>query len=245
LNHETKSLVNLLSNLAFSLAIPIYILNSKTLPFTPEVKLLVAVAFPLLYGAFEWWQTKKHNMLSLFGLINVIVTGSFGLLRLEGNWFSIKEAFFPLLIGVFVFISGLKNKPLFGKMMMSPEVFDINKLDEKLKATSKETEFNKLILNSNHFLSGSFFISALLNFIIARKTFLPISEALNDEQKANTLNEQIALMHQRGFIGIALPSMIMLLGLLFYYFKQVEKITGESIENYFHSSAKKMDDGVK
>lgn len=239
LNHETKSLINLVSNLAFSLAIPIYILNSKTLPLSPEMKLVIAIAFPLFYGAFEWWQTKKHNMLSLFGLINVIVTGGFGLLMLEGSWFSIKEASFPLLVGLFVLVSGMKKKPLFGKMMMAPEVFDINKLDEKLKLTNSQSEFDKLILNSNHFLSLSFFISAILNYVIARKTFLPINEALSAEQKANILNEQIALMHQRGFIGIALPSMIMLLGLLFYYFKQVEKITGASIDTFFHSPVKK------
>lgn len=239
MNHETKSLMNLVGNLAFSLAIPIYILNSKSLPLSPEMKLVLAIAFPLFYGAFEWWQTKKHNMLSLFGLINVIVTGGFGLLKLEGSWFSIKEASFPLLIGIFVLISGMRKNPLFGKMMMSPEVFDIDKLDETLKLKNSQNEFNQLIITSNHFLSFSFFISALLNFIIAKKTFLPINAALSAEQKADILNEQIALMHQRGFIGIALPSMIMLLGLLFYYFKQVEKITGASIETFFHSSAKK------
>ncbi len=239
MSHETKSLINLISNLAFSLVIPIYILNSKSLPLTPEMKLLVAVAFPLFYGAFEWWQTKKHNMLSLFGLVNVIVTGGFGLMRLEGIWFSIKEASFPLLIGIFVFVSGLKKNPLFGKMMMSPEVFDTNKLHEKVTSRDKQGEFDRLILKSNHILSVSFLISAFLNFVIAQRTFIPINEALNEEQKANILNEQIALMHQRGFIGIALPSMVMLLGLLFYYFKQVEKITGERIDTFFQTTLKK------
>lgn len=238
MNQETKSLVNLIGNLAFSLAIPIYILNSKSILLAPEIKLVIAVAFPLLYGAYEWWQTKKHNMLTLFGLINVIVTGGFGLLKLQGIWFSVKEASFPLLIGVFVLASGFKNNPLFGKMMMSPDIFDIHKLEEKLKQVNKQSEFDQLLKKSNHILSMSFFLSAILNFAVAQGTFLPINESLPDDQKANVLNEQIALMHQRGFIGVALPSMVILLGLLFYYFKQVEKITGDSVEVFFHSSKK-------
>lgn len=237
LNHETKSLLSVISNLAFSIAIPIFILNSTKLPFSPEAKLIIAILFPLLYGAYEWWRTKKHNFLALLGLINVVITGGFGLLQLGGIWFSIKEASFPLLIGIFVLISGLRQSPFFGKMLMSPEVFNTEKLDEKLKETNKTAEFNRLVLNSNHFLAFSFFISAFLNFVIAEQTFSPISEALAATERANILNSQIALMHKRGFMGIAIPSMIMMLSLLMYYFKQIEKITGEKIEVFFHQPA--------
>lgn len=239
MTRETKSLINLVSNLLFSLVIPISILNSTKIPFTPEVKLIIAILFPLLFGAFEWWQTKKHNFLSLFGLVNVIVTGGFGLLHLEGFWFSIKEASFPLLIGVFVYFSGLGKSPLFGKMLMAPEIFNIEKFNQKIQELSRHQDLEKLIKRCNVILSLSFFLSATLNFIIAQKTFLPINEALDAEAKAQVLNEQIALMHQRGFIGIALPSMVMLLGLLAYYFKQIEKLTGESIDAFFQQSSKK------
>jgi intracellular septation protein A len=229
-----------ISNLAFSIAIPIFILNSTKLPFAPETRLVIAILFPLLYGAFDWWRTKKHNFLALLGLVNVVITGGFGLMHLSGIWFSIKEAVFPLLIGVFVLISGLRKTPFFGKMLMSPEVFNTTKLDETLTSKGKLEEFNGLVLKSNHFLALSFFISAALNFIIAMQTFLPINEALDAAEKANVLNIQIALMHKRGFLGIAIPSMIMMLGLLFYYFKQVERITGESIETFFHQAPTKV-----
>ncbi len=241
MSHETKSLLNVISNLAFSIAIPIFILNSTKLPLTPEVKLVVAILFPLLYGAFEWWRTKKHNFLALLGLINVVITGGFGLLQLGGIWFSIKEASFPLLIGVFVFISGMRQSPFFGKMLMSPEVFNTEKLDAKLREANKTDDFNRLVLTSNHFLALSFFISALLNFIIAEQTFSPISETLDATERANILNGQIALMHKRGFMGIAIPSMIMMLSLLMYYFKRIESITGEKIETYFHQAPNKSE----
>ncbi|MEY4615094.1 MAG: hypothetical protein RJB66_54 [Pseudomonadota bacterium] len=235
MNHETKSLVSVFSNLAFSIAIPIYILNSTTF-FTPEIRLLIAIAFPLFYGAFEWWKTKKHNFVSLLGLVNVIITGGFGLLQLSGGWFSFKEASFPFLIGLFVLISGLRNNPFFGKMLMSPDVFNTDKLESRLKESNQTEAFHKLVLRSNHILALSFFISALLNFLIAEQTFTPISDSIAEVEKANLLNAQIALMHKRGFLGIAIPSMAMLLGLLIYYFKQVEKITGESIEAFLHQT---------
>lgn len=234
MTNETKSLFNLLANLVFSLALPISILNSERLPLTPEQRLIVAVLFPLLYGAYEWWRTKKHNLIALLGLINVVVTGGFGLLQLDGPWFSFKEAIFPLLIGIFVLISGYRKEPFFRKMLMSPEVFNIQKLEDTLLATNKTGEFENLVTRSNHFLALSFFISALLNFLIAQVTFTPIDAALAAAERANILNTQIALMHKRGFLGIAIPSMVMLLGLLLYYFKQLERLTGESIEAYLH-----------
>ncbi len=237
MTRETKSLLNVLTNLAFSIAIPIFILNSPKVPFTPETRLMIAILFPLLYGAFEWWKTKKHNLIALLGLVNVVITGGFGLLQLGGIWFSLKEATFPLLIGIFVLVSGFQGSPLFGKMLMSPEVFKTEKLEDKLKLLKKTSEFDHLVLNSNHFLAVSFFISALLNFIIAEQTFTPIDAALEATQRATILNEQIALMHKRGFLGIALPSMIMMLGLLAYYFKRIEKITGESIDTFLHQSS--------
>lgn len=239
MNHETKSLLNVISNLLFSIIIPITILNSTKIPLSPELRLMIAILFPLLYGAFEWWQTKKHNFLTLFGLLNVIITGGFGLLHLEGMWFSIKEASFPLLIGLFIMASGIRHEPLFGKMLMSPELFNRDKLDEKIRELNKRAELDLLLKRCNHFLSISFFISALLNFIIALKTFLPINELLSADEKSQALNEQIALMHKRGFLGIAIPSMIMLIALLSYYFKQIEKLTGEGIDSYLHQSGKK------
>jgi intracellular septation protein A len=242
LKQESKSLINLMSNVAFSIVIPIFILNSEKLPFSPEIRLIIAILFPLLYGAFDWWQTKKHNLLAMLGLINVVITGGFGLLQLEGMWFALKEAVFPLLIGIFVLISGFRGEPFIGKMLLSPEIFDTAKLQSQLEIDNKQSAFEELMRQSNHFLAFSFFVSALLNFIIAQKTFLPIETALPEAERANQLNNQIALMHQRGFLGIALPSMLMLLGLLIYYFKQLEKLTGSSIDVFLIQPSKEPDD---
>ncbi len=239
MNHETKSLLKVLSNLLFSVIIPITILNSTKIPLSPETKLIIAILFPLLYGAFEWWQTKKHNFLTLFGLVNVIVTGGFGLLHLEGMWFSVKEAFFPLLIGLFILASGFRHEPVFGKMLLSPELFNREKLDEKIKELNRKADLDILIKRSNLFLAFSFFVSAILNYVIALQIFVPINETLDAAAKGQVLNEQIALMHKRAILGIAVPSMIMLLALLSYYFKQIEKLTGESIDSYLHQSSKK------
>lgn len=228
---------NLILNLAFGIFIPIYILNSDKLPVSPEVRLGIAVAFPLFYGAFEWWQTRKHNFIALLGLLNVLITGGFGLLNLDGLWFSMKEATFPFLIGIFVLISGYQSSPAFGKMLLNPEIFDTPKLDTTIDHHGKRSDFEALIKRCNLFLATSFFISALLNFLIAQKTFLPLEATLDAVTKANRLNEQIALMHKRGFLGIAIPSMIMMLGLLAYFLKRVEQLTGEKIDSFILVSA--------
>ncbi|MBY0386377.1 hypothetical protein K2X05_14570, partial [bacterium] len=111
-NNQENPLVNLLANVV----LPVVVLN-KLSTKAPMPALLLALAFPLGYGLWSYWQTKKINFISLLGLANTLFTGGFAILKLEGIWFVVKEAAFPFLIGCFVLISSFRAQP-FLKMML-------------------------------------------------------------------------------------------------------------------------------
>ena len=94
---------NAFINLLVNIAIPVLILNKLSQKIGPTQALILAVAFPLTYGIYDLIRRKKWNAFSLLGLLNVSITGSLAVFGLGGVWFQIKEAAFPLLIGIFVF----------------------------------------------------------------------------------------------------------------------------------------------
>src|SRR6476661_3851756 len=94
-----------LLNLVFNILIPVLILNKGSAKIGSLPALIIALAFPLGFGLFDLYKKRKWNPLSILGFTNVMVTGSLAVLGLGGIWFSLKEAFFPFLIGAFVWWS--------------------------------------------------------------------------------------------------------------------------------------------
>lgn len=222
-------------NLLFNIALPVIILNKGGDHIGPTPALLLAMLFPLVYGLHDLYKTKKINWISVLGLLNVAFTGGFALLGKTGIWFAFKEAAFPLLIGVFVWASSFTQKPALGIFLLNPQAFQIDKMMAALDTPDKKTLFDQLVKKSTQYLSLSFLISAALNFGLAYKIFVvPVNAALSEAAQSQVLNEQIAEMTKWSFIVILIPSMIILLALILYFGKQFKKITGESLENYFH-----------
>ena len=215
-------------NLAFNIIIPVIILNKMTKYWGedgPLIALLVALSFPIIYGIYDYITRKKKNVLSLLGVINVLMTGGLALFHVEGFWFAVKEALFPLIIGVAVFISAYTKKPLVQFMMADSHVIDFDKIKERLTLNNKEGEYKLHIKNSTKLLAVSFFLSSLLNFVLARRIFIEIDPSLSEIQHSAGLNEQIAQMTWLSFVVIVLPLMIFMVGILWLVFSGLKKLT--------------------
>src|SRR5690554_1325326 len=134
---------NLWVNLAFNIAIPAIILskfsNDEYLGIT--LGLVVALAFPFIYGVMDFFQRDKINVFSVLGVISTLLTGSISLLKLGPEYIAIKEAAIPGLIGLTVFISTWTRFPLVGKLIMNEAIFNLSKLNQDRKSTR---------LNSSH-----------------------------------------------------------------------------------------------
>lgn len=226
----TKSNENAFLNLVFNIVLPVFILNKASDKIGALYALLIALAFPISYGIYDVVKRRKVNFFSVLGLLNVGITGGLALSGLGGIWFAIKEAAFPAMIGLFVAGSAFTDKPFIRTLVLNPQAMNWALVDEKLKSLQRESEFLKLLKTATFLLSGSFAVSAILNFWLAIRIFVPLDPSLAPEQRSILLNEQIAQMTSLGMGVIFVPSVLILMGILFYLFRGITKTTGLSLQ---------------
>lgn len=226
---------NAILSLLCNIVIPVIILNKGSAQIGSVPALLVALSFPLTYGLFDLYRKRKWNPLAILGFTNVLVTGGLAVSGLGGVWFSIKEAFFPFLIGVFVWLSSRKENPLVKSFLLNAHTMNVDVIEERLNANQKQPEFLKLMQISTKLLACSFFISAILNFVLAERIFVPITDTMDTEARSIALNEQIADMTTWSALVIAIPSMIFLIGILLHLLRGIHKLTGLKTEEILKS----------
>lgn len=232
---------NNFSNIFINIIIPVLILNKGAkLGLTAVQALLIALAFPLINGVYSLIKDKKVNFISVLGLANILFSGVLTLLALGGIWFAVKEAIFPLLIGIFVFASSRTKKPFFETMFLNPSIFQLDKLDAALDSEQKKKDFNDLIIKSTQYLSMSFLLSAALNFGLSLYIFTPLSEDLNIEQKQQMLNEQLSHMTAYSMIVILVPTLIFVGFIMYNAFKKTTALTGLKMDDLMVSSSPKQ-----
>lgn len=225
---------NSFTHILINIILPVYILNKgANWGLSPQNALLVALALPLCSGLYSIYKNKKMDFISLLGLLNILISGTLSLMALGGIWFAIKEALFPLLIGVFVLFSSFGQSPFFESLFLNPAAFDVDKIQQKITETNKENDFRALMKSSTQLLSLSFLMSAILNFLLALRIFTPLAENLTSEEKQNILNQQLGQMTMYSMAVILVPSIIFLGAILFYTFRKLTALTGLSTNDLF------------
>ena len=227
-----------LFNLAFNIILPVIILNQlgKKLGVNgPLIALFVALSLPIGYAIYEYLKIKKLNIFSVLGVVNILLTGGLALFQVEGIWFAVKEAVFPLAIGLAVLYSAFTSKPLINMLIFNENILKVDQIQSKLDEFGTSEIFLKELKKSTIYLSFSFFMSAILNFGLAVYVFVEIPKSLNKIDQAVVLNEQIAKMTWMSYIVILIPSLIFM-GLIFYHLsKAIEKNTGLKFEEIMKS----------
>jgi hypothetical protein len=222
---KTEKPENSLLNILINVVLPVLVLNKLSERLGPSNALLLALAFPLGYGVYDWFARKKINAISGLGLLNVLVTGGFALLGLEGIWFAVKEAAFPLLIGIFVWFSTTTNKPFIKTLLLNPQLMHLEKIEARLNERTNHPEFDFHLNQSTKLLASSFFLSACLNFGLALLIFTPLPESLSETERSVMLNQQIAQMTSWSFAVILLPSMLFLIYIFYHLMGGIKKLT--------------------
>jgi hypothetical protein len=227
---KTEKPENSLLNILINVVLPVLVLNKLSERLGPSNALLLALAFPLGYGVYDWFARKKINAISGLGLLNVLVTGGFALLGLEGIWFAVKEAAFPLLIGIFVWFSTTTNKPFIKTLLLNPQLMHLEKIEARLNERTNHPEFDFHLNQSTKLLASSFFLSACLNFGLALLIFTPLPESLSETERSVMLNQQIAQMTSWSFAVILLPSMLFLIYIFYHLMGGIKKLTDLNTE---------------
>jgi hypothetical protein len=205
-------------NLLFNIVIPSVIL----IKFTgidhlgPFYGLIIALAFPVCYGLYDFIVRKDFNILSLFGFISIFLTGIISLVELDKMWIIIKETSIPLLIILFMLIFKKKGLVFFEKTFS--EILNSEKIKEKIGK-----DYDKLWEKYYLIMIIPFTISAVLNFTLAYVL-------IQNQPGSVEYLQQIGRMTALSFPAIALPSMIVLLGVFYFMFRDIKKKTGFKLE---------------
>ena len=214
-------LLNLICNVALPTAIQTW--GSGERGLGPKWGLVVALLFPLGYGLYDFAVRRRFNFISALGFTSVLITGGFGLLQLDGFWFAVKDGAIPGLIGLAVLASMGTKAPLVEELLYNPQVIDVARIDAALAERNRRPDFALLMKDSSRLLALSFFLSAGLNFGLARLI-------LTGQPGTELFVQQLAKMHWASLGGAVLPSMAMMMYALWRLLKGLEQLTGLTLD---------------
>jgi hypothetical protein len=200
-----------------NIVIPVVVLNKGGKFLSPRETLLIALLFPLIYLIQDYVRRKHKNYVSLLGMVNILLTGGLAFFSIHGIWFAVKEASLPAILGILVLFSAWTKSPAARVMFCNPHVLNMVLIEERLTSRAQEPLFVKMLRRTTLWLSLSFFVSALLNFVLAARIFKDIDPALTAAEQETVLNSQLADMTWMSMVVIALP-LIIFSGILIYYF---------------------------
>lgn len=219
MNEITKT--NPLLELSFTLILPSIVLMKLSGPeYLGAVNaLLLALAFPLFWGARSLLREGKVNMLAVLGLISILLTGGIGLLQLDTQWLAVKEAAIPGLIGLAVVVSAFTSKPLVRVVLLSPALMNVERIEENLHLRGNAEIFETRLKSATWMLGGSFLFSSAMNYFLA--TWIVTSPA-----GTQAFNEELGRMTLLSYPVIALPSMLIMMALFYYLSRMLNELAG-------------------
>ncbi|MDG1694527.1 MAG: MFS transporter [Porticoccaceae bacterium] len=225
-NKRAEKQESLLLNLLCNIILPTLILTKLSNEDYLGIKLaiIVALAFPLIYGLHDFITRGKLNFFSGLGVVSVSLTGGISLLEMDAIYIAIKEASIPGVLGVATLLSLKTSQPLIHTLLLNDKVFDVSRINQALDSHNRQSEFDQLLINASWILAGSFFLSSLLNYLLA-------VIILTAEPGTVAFNEQLGKMTALSFPVIALPAMGVMMGNVFYLFRGIKKLTGLELEN--------------
>jgi len=234
---------NLWVNMFFNLLLPILILKKGDewfgdfigdLTLTPSDSSLVAsillgaaVLFPVGYGAYDYIRRKKYNVLSILGAVSTLLTGGIGLVPGGSvSMYALKEAALPALIGILI-VATLKTKnPLVKMFLFNPDIFDVDKIRHHLEMYNSEKAFDRLLAQCTWLLVGTFGVSSILNYILAR--IIVVTEPFHNMA---AFNDEIGVMMMWSFPVISLPCMLASVYAFLKITKGIHSLTGLTLED--------------
>jgi hypothetical protein len=219
---------NILVNLICNIAIPSLILSKLSAEgrLGPVWGLIVALAFPVGYGVYDFVQRRRANFISILGFSSVLLTGGLGLLKVDGFWIAVKEGTVPLVIGV-VLLASLRSKtPVIRELFYNDQVVDVAKVDAALAAGSHQAAFARLLARASYWLGGAFAVSAVLNFVLARYL-------LKSPPGTPEFNAELGRMNLLSWPVIVVPSTIVMMYAFWRLITGLRDLTGLTVDEIF------------
>jgi hypothetical protein len=195
----------------------------------PLRALFLALAFPLGWGLWDAWRRHRLNWLSVLGVISTLLTGGIGLLALDARWLAVKEAAVPGLIGLAVLVSNWTRWPLIRILVFNPDLFDVDRVQQALEQRRTAVQFELRLRTGTMLLACTFFFSSVANYLLARWV-------VTSPAGTEAFNQELGRLTLLSYPVIALPSMVMMIGLLYWLARSAKGLTGLDLGDMLRSS---------
>ena len=219
--HKNRPVVDMLISIVIPSVILMKFSGDDALGVTAA--LILALSFPLCWGALELLKHDRFNFFALLGLVSVGLTGGIGLLQLDQQWLAVKEAAIPGLIGIAVLASTWTRYPLIRTLLFNPSIINVARVEQKLEETRTSDLFEIRMQKATYLLSGTFFFSSLVNYMLA-------SWIVTSPTGSAAFNEELGRLTLLSYPMIALPATLMMMAILYYIWRTVHGMTGLSME---------------
>ncbi len=225
---------NVLINLVCNLIVPTIVLMrfSTDRWLGPMWGLVVAVSFPIGYGAYDLVVRRKTNLLSVLGTVSVLLSGGLGLLKVGGFWFAVKDAAIPVVIGLAVLLTARSKKSLIRELFFNEQLIDVDRINAALDARGERPAFDHLVRTASGWLAVTFLGCAGLNFALARSI-------LRSPPGTPAFNEELGKMHWLMPLVVAVPSMIAMMAIFWKLLNGVGTLTGLSSDDILRAEKPK------
>ena len=222
---KAKEKENIFVNLLINILIPTLILSKFSGQTALGVKwaIIVALAFPLIYGLYDMHYRGKFNLFSVSGIISIALTGGFALYELPPKYIIMKETAIPAMFAIATLISVHTPYPLVKIFLYNDNIMQIDKIAKALAEQGTEKAFERALINASYLVTLSFIVSSILNFALAK--YLLVSEPGTE-----AFNSELGKMNALSFPVIAIPAVIVLMFALFYLFKKIKVLTQLELE---------------
>jgi len=190
--------------------------------------LLLALAFPLAWGLWDGWKRRKVNWLSVLGVVSTLLTGGIGLLKLDAQWLAVKEAAVPGLIGTVILGSVWTKAPLIRMLVFNATLFDVDKVHAALAVRRNTSAFEAKLRTGTVLLAGTFFFSAVANYVLARWI-------VHSPAGTEAFNQELGRLTLLSYPIIAVPSMLMMMALMFWLARGAKALTGLDLGDMLQS----------
>jgi hypothetical protein len=181
--------------------------------------LLLALAFPIAWGVWDGFMRRKLNWLAVLGVVSTLLTGGIGLLKLDPQWLAVKEAAVPTLIGLAVLASTWTRSPLIRLLVFNANLFDVQRVEKALAERSNQAAFETRLRQGTWMLAGTFFFSAVANYVLTRWV-------VTSPAGTEAFNEELGRLTLLSYPVIAIPSMLMMMGLMLWLANGAKRLTG-------------------
>ena len=220
---------NPLLEIAITIIVPALILMKLSSPerLGSMGALVLALSFPVVWGLWDGWRRRKLNWLAVLGVVSTLLTGGIGLLALDPYWLAVKEAAVPALIGLVILGSAWTASPLIRLLVFNASLFDVKRVHDALELKGCTRAFERSLRVGTMMLAGTFFFSAVANYLLTR-------HVVNSPAGTEAFNEELGRLTLLSYPVIAIPSMLMMMGLLFWLARQAKTLTGLDMGDMLH-----------